>query len=82
MPIQSLDFFIGIFRLFRILAKFRKIFSIITEHHKLRKVVVRRWVPNELTDEDRMKRVEDYSENSKLFLEGMGRLCDVFTGDE
>jgi len=47
----------------------------------LRKVIAR-WVPHELTDEDRMKRVEDCCENLKLFRGGKWRLCDVVTRDE
>jgi len=54
---------------------------IIHEHLKLRKVVAR-WVPHELTDENRRKRVKDCRENLKLFREGKWRLCDVVTGDE
>ena len=57
------------------------IYNIIHEHLKLRKVVAR-WVPHELIDEDRRKRVEDCRENLKLFRKGKWRLCDVFTGDE
>ena len=49
-------------------------FSIIHEYLKLRKMVAR-WVPHELTDEDRMKRVEDCWGNFKV-------LCDIVTGDE
>ena len=44
--------------------------------------MVARWVPHELTDKDRRKRVEDCRENLKMFREGKWRLCDVVTGDE
>ena len=44
--------------------------------------MVTRWVPHELTDEDRMKRVEDFCQNLKLFQEGKWQLCDVVTGDD
>ena len=37
-----------------------------TQTSKLRKVVAR-WVPHELTDENRRKRVEDCRENLKMF---------------
>ena len=57
------------------------IYNIIHEHLKLRKVVAR-WVPHELTDENRRKRAEDCRENLKMFREGKWRLCDVVTGDE
>ena len=57
------------------------IYNIIHEHLKLRKVVAR-WVPHELTDEDRRKRVEDCCENLKMFRKGKRRLCDEVTGDE
>ena len=47
------------------------IYNIIHEHLKLRKVV-ERWIPHELTDEDRRKRVEDCRENLKMFREANG----------
>ena len=37
---------------------------------------------HEITDEHRMKRVEDFRENVMLFPEEKWRLCDVVTGDE
>jgi hypothetical protein len=39
--------------------------------------MVARWVPHELTDEDRRKRVEDGLEKLMLFRECKWRLCDV-----
>ena len=45
------------------------IYNIKHENLKLRKVVAR-WVPHELTDENRRKRVEDCRENLKMFREG------------
>ena len=57
------------------------IYNIIHEHLKLCKVVAR-WVPHELTDKNRRKRVEDCRENLKMFREGKWRLCYVVTGDE
>jgi [histone H3]-lysine36 N-dimethyltransferase SETMAR len=57
------------------------IYNIIHELLKLRKMVAR-WVPHELTDEDRRKRVEDGLENLILFREDKWRLCDVVTGDK
>ena len=50
------------------------LFTIIAEYLKLLKVVAR-WVLYELTDEDRIKRVDDCCENLKLFQEGLSEVC-------
>jgi histone-lysine N-methyltransferase SETMAR len=46
------------------------------------KKIASRWVPHELTEAQKNKRVECCQENIKLVNEGKIRLCDIFTGDE
>ena len=46
------------------------------------KKIAPHWVPHDLTEAQKQKRVEYYQENLKLVNEGKIRLCDIFTGDE
>ena len=46
------------------------------------KKIASRWVPYELTEVQKQKRVEYCQENLRLVNEGKIRLCDIFTGDE
>lgn len=55
--------------------------NIIHNHLELRKITSR-WVPYELTPEQKQERVNICKENLKKFNEGSGRLCDIVTGDE
>ena len=55
--------------------------NIIQNHLKMRKLSSR-WIPHELTPEQRLKRLNFCTENLKLFDEGKVRLYDVVTGDE
>ena len=48
---------------------------------KLRKITSR-WVPHELTDEEKQKRVKICRENLAMFEEDKWRLCDIVTGDD
>lgn len=57
------------------------IFNIIHDHLKLKKVTSR-WVPYDLTEENRQERVRICQENLAKFKDGRWRLCDVVTGDE
>ena len=57
------------------------IFNIVHEHLKLRKIISR-WVPHQLNDLQKAKRVESCEQNLAKFNGGQWRLCDVFTGDE
>lgn len=55
--------------------------TIIHSHLKLKKVTSR-WVPHELTPEQKQQRMKICQENLEKFREGSGRLCDIVTGDE
>lgn len=57
------------------------IYTIIHEILKLHKVTSR-WVPHELTDQNRKNRVKMCKENLAYFRDGPGRLSDILTGDE
>ena len=46
------------------------------------KKLVSRWVPHELTEQNRKDRVRMCLENLAKFEDGTWRLCDVVTGDE
>ena len=54
---------------------------IIHDHLKLRKVTSR-WVPHQLTAEQKKERVTLCRENLAEFRAGSWRLCDIITGDE
>jgi histone-lysine N-methyltransferase SETMAR len=54
---------------------------IIHDHLKMKKVTSR-WVPHELTDEQKQERVRICRENLARFQSGSWRLCDIITGDE
>ena len=54
---------------------------IIHKHLKLRKLSSR-WIPHDLTDAQKLKRLKFCEKNLKKFDEGKWRLCDVVTGDE
>ena len=54
---------------------------IIHDHLKLRKVTSR-WVPHQLTAEQKKERVKLCRENLAKFRAGSWRLCDIITGDE
>jgi len=52
-------------------------------HNALKKrKLASRWVPHELTDQNRKDRVEACKENLALFRNDPWRLCDIITGDE
>ena len=55
--------------------------TILEQHLRLRKISSR-WVPHELTQEQRQRRVNICTENLAKFESGAWRLCDVITGDE
>ncbi|XP_004206904.1 histone-lysine N-methyltransferase SETMAR-like [Hydra vulgaris] len=55
--------------------------EIIHNAFKKRKLTSR-WIPHELTDENRKNRVEACKESLALFRNGLWRLCDNITGDE
>ena len=55
--------------------------TILEQHLRLRKISSR-WVPHELTQEQRQRRVNMCTENLAKFESGAWRLCDVITGDE
>ena len=55
--------------------------EILHESLNLRKLASR-WIPRQLTDAQKQKRVECCRENLKLLSEGKLRICDIFTGDE
>ena len=57
------------------------IHEIIHVHLKLRKIAAR-WVPYELTDAQKEKRVAFCKENLAKFNTGKWRICDIITGDE
>ncbi|CAF3885412.1 unnamed protein product [Rotaria sp. Silwood1] len=46
------------------------------------KKVTSRWVPHELTDEQKQQGVQFCRENLAKFQTGSWRLCDIITGDE
>lgn len=46
------------------------------------KKVTSRWVPHNLTDQNRQIRVEYCKENLAIYRDGPGRLCDILTEDE
>ena len=52
-----------------------------TNHLKLRKVTSR-WVPHQLTAEQKKERVKLCRENLAKFRAASWRLCDIITGDE
>ena len=54
---------------------------IISDYLQLRKITAR-WVPNILTDAQRIERVRLCEKNLAKFYQGTWRLCDVVTGDE
>jgi histone-lysine N-methyltransferase SETMAR len=55
--------------------------SIIHKHlHKQK--ISSRWVPHQLTAEQKRLRVQICQENLKKFQQGSWRLCDILTGDE
>lgn len=54
---------------------------IINDHLKLKKITSR-WVPHELTPEQKAFRVKLCQENLDKFRHNSWRLCDVMTGDE
>lgn len=54
---------------------------IISDHLNLRKITAR-YVPKQLTDSQRAKRLQICKENLAKFESGAWRLCDVVTGDE
>ena len=54
---------------------------IITDCLKMKKVTSR-WVPHQLTDEQKQERVRLCRENLAKFRRGSWRLCDIITGDE
>ncbi|XP_004211129.1 histone-lysine N-methyltransferase SETMAR-like [Hydra vulgaris] len=52
-------------------------------HNALKKgKLTSRWIPYELTNENRNNRVEACKENLALFRNGPWRLCNIVTGDE
>ncbi|CAF1346565.1 unnamed protein product [Rotaria sordida] len=54
---------------------------IISDRLNLRKIAAR-YIPKQLTDSQRAKRVQIWKENLAKFESGAWRLCDVVTGDE
>ena len=54
---------------------------IIHDHLKLKKITSR-WVPHQLTEQNRQDRVRICQENLAKFEDDKWRLCDVVTGDE
>ena len=54
---------------------------IIHDHLKLKKISSR-WVPHDLTAEQKQLRVEFCRKNLRKLEEGAWRLCDIMTGDE
>jgi histone-lysine N-methyltransferase SETMAR len=57
------------------------IFTIIHEHLQMRKVSSR-WVPHQLTQQQKQERVRICRENLARFASGSWRLSDIITGDE
>ncbi|CAF4483037.1 unnamed protein product, partial [Didymodactylos carnosus] len=55
--------------------------TILKQHLRLSKVSSR-WVPHELTQEQRQRRVTICAENLEKLESGVWRLCDIITGDE
>lgn len=55
--------------------------TIIHDHLKLKKITSR-WVPYDLTPQQKEDRVRMCKENLERFRNGSGRLCDIITGDE
>ncbi|CAF1405191.1 unnamed protein product, partial [Rotaria sp. Silwood1] len=45
-------------------------------------IITSRWVPHELTDEQKQQGVQFCRENLAKFQTGSWRLCDIITGDE
>jgi len=54
---------------------------IIHDHLHLRKITSR-WVPHDLTEQQKAIRVQVCQENLDKFKEGKWRICDIMTGDE
>ena len=57
------------------------IFKIINENLKMKKIASR-WVPHDLTEGQKMKRVQLCKENLAMIKEEKWRLSDIITGDE
>jgi len=57
------------------------IFNIIHDHLKMKKITSR-WVPHELTSDQKQARVRFCRENLDRFLSNSCRLCNILTGDE
>ena len=57
------------------------IMNIIHKHLQKRKLSSR-WIPHNLTAEQKLKRLNICKQNLAMFEEGKWRLCDVITGDE
>ncbi len=57
------------------------VYTILKQHLRLRKISSR-WVPHQLTQEQRQRRVNICLENLQKFENGTWRLCDIVTGDE
>ena len=55
--------------------------AILKQHLGLRKITSR-WVPHQLTNEQRQQRVNICVENLRKIENGTWRLCDIVTGDE
>ena len=55
--------------------------TIISKYLEVKKITSR-WVPHDLTPEQKQQRVNVCKENLKRVREGSGRLCDIVTGDE
>ena len=55
--------------------------TILRQHLGLRKMSSR-WVPHQLTQQQRQQRIDICLENLKKFESGAWRLCDIVTGDE
>ena len=51
-------------------------------HNSLKKIKLSRWIPQELTDQNRKDRVEACKKNLALFRNGLWRLRDIITEDE
>jgi transposase len=55
--------------------------TILKQHLGLRKIVSR-WVPHQLTPEQKQRRIDICLENLHKFESNTWRLCDIVTGDE
>ena len=55
--------------------------TILHDHLKVKKITSR-WVPYDLTPQQKQERVKICKENLERFRNGSGRLCDIVTGDE